>query len=198
MNKKIKIHILIFILGIICYLALDYLNIPTLLNIQINNINNDLLSIFINSVIIIFLYIITYLTIDKKSIEKSKNIQNIYKQILINMYNNCIETIDLLSNEYILKSLEKKIDGNIPIVENKIINNILEIPFETKNIILDFAKNGEINVKTLQNFLIIESDYRKYINTLVICYDRKDYIAPLKIDLLKKITTEIEVLKKQL
>ena len=102
MNKKIKIHILIFILGIICYLVLDYLNIPTLLNIQINNINNDLLSIFINSVIVIFL----------------------------------------------------------------IINNILEIPFETKNIILDFAKNGEINVKTLQNFLIIESDYRKYINML--------------------------------
>jgi len=198
MNIKIKKHILILIICIIGYLTLDYLNIPTLLNLRIYNINNDFLSIFINSIIVIFLYIITYLTIDKKSIEKSKNIEDIYKQILINMYNDCIETINLCCDDYILKKIVEKVDGNTPMIENKLVNNLIKTPFESKQIILDFAKNGDISVNTLQNFLVIETDYRKYINMLILCYDRKDYIEPLKIDLLKKINTEVGVLKKQL
>ena len=198
MNIKIKKHILILIICIIGYLTLDYLNIPTLLNLRIYNINNDFLSIFINSIIVIFLYIITYLTIDKKSIEKSKNIEDIYKQILINMYNDCIETINLCCDDYILKKIVEKVDGNTPMIENKLVNNLIKTPFESKQIILDFAKNGDISVNTLQNFLVIETDYRKYINMLILCYDRKDYIEPLKIDLLKKINTEVRVLKKQL
>ena len=184
MNIKIKKHILILIICIIGYLTLDYLNIPTLLNLRIYNINNDFLSIFINSIIVIFLYIITYLTIDKKSIEKSKNIEDIYKQILINMYNDCIETINLCCDDYILKKIVEKVDGNTPMIENKLVNNLIKTPFESKQIILDFAKNGDISVNTLQNFLVIETDYRKYINMLILCYDRKDYIEPLKIDLL--------------
>lgn len=198
MNIKIKKHILILIICIIGYLTLDYLNIPTLLNLRIYNINNDFLSIFINSIIVIFLYIITYLTIDKKSIEKSKNIEDIYKQILINMYNDCIETINLCCDDYILKKIVEKVDGNTHMIENKLVNNLIKTPFESKQIILDFAKNGDISVNTLQNFLVIETDYRKYINMLILCYDRKDYIEPLKIDLLKKINTEVGVLKKQL
>ncbi|MBR0351444.1 MAG: hypothetical protein IJH76_06485 [Clostridia bacterium] len=198
MNIKIKKHISILIICIIGYLTLDYLNIPTLLNLRIYNINNDFLSIFINSIIVIFLYIITYLTIDKKSIEKSKNIEDIYKQILINMYNDCIETINLCCDDYILKKIVEKVDGNTPMIENKLVNNLIKTPFESKQIILDFAKNGDISVNTLQNFLVIETDYRKYINMLILCYDRKDYIEPLKIDLLKKINTEVGVLKKQL
>lgn len=198
MNIKIKKHILILIICIIGYLTLDYLNIPTLLNLRIYNINNDFLSIFINSIIVIFLYIITYLTIDKKSIEKSKNIEDIYKQILINMYNDCIETINLCCDDYILKKIVEKVDGNTPMIENKLVNNLIKTPFESKQIILNFAKNGDISVNTLQNFLVIETDYRKYINMLILCYDRKDYIEPLKIDLLKKINTEVGVLKKQL
>ena len=198
MNIKIKKHISILIICIIGYLTLDYLNIPTLLNLRIYNINNDFLSIFINSIIVIFLYIITYLTIDKKSIEKSKNIEDIYKQILINMYNGCIETINLCCDDYILKKIVEKVDGNTPMIENKLVNNLIKTPFESKQIILDFAKNGDISVNTLQNFLVIETDYRKYINMLILCYDRKDYIEPLKIDLLKKINTEVGVLKKQL
>lgn len=198
MNIKIKKHISILIICIIGYLTLDYLNIPTLLNLRIYNINNDFLSIFINSIIVIFLYIITYLTIDKKSIEKSKNIEDIYKQILINMYNDCIETINICCDDYILKKIVEKVDGNTPMIENKLVNNLIKTPFESKQIILDFAKNGDISVNTLQNFLVIETDYRKYINMLILCYDRKYYIEPLKIDLLKKINTEVGVLKKQL
>ena len=195
MDKNTKKYILIFIIFTLVYLIIDYLNLPTLLNIYIDNINSNLLDVFINSIIVIVLYLITYLTIDKRSIEKSKNKKDIYKQILINMYSECIQTLNLIHDENILNKIIKQVDGNAPIIENKIVNNLMNLPFENKDTILDFAKSGEIDVNTFQRFLNIQSDYRKYINMLIICFDRQEYIETLKVELLKKLNKEVELLK---
>lgn len=191
-EKNVKKYILILAILTLIYLIVDYFNIPTLLNIHIDNINGNLLDILINSIVVIILYLITYLTIDKKSIEKSKNKEDIYKQVLINMYSECIEIINLLHDESILNKIVKQVDGDAPIIENKIVSNLINLPFESKNIILDFARNGEIDVNTLQRFLSIQSDYRKYINMLIICFDKQEYIESLKLDLLKRLNKEIE------
>ncbi len=198
MEKATKKYILIVVILVLVYFIVDYLNIPTLLNIHIDNINDSLLNIFINSIVVIILYLITYLTIDKRAIEKSKNKKDIYKQILINMYTECIETINLLYDKSILNKVVNQVDGNAPIIENKIVNNLINLPFESKETILDFAKNGEVDVNTLQRFLKIQSDYRKYINMLIICFDKQNYIESLKLDLLKKLNNEIIFLQKQL
>ena len=195
MDKNTKKYILIFIIFTLVYLIIDYLNLPTLLNIYIDNINSNLLNIFINSIIVIILYLITYLTIDKRTIEKSKNKKDVYKQILINMYSECIQTLNLIHDENILNKIIKQVDGNAPIIENKIVNNLMNLPFENKDTILDFAKSGEIDVNTFQRFLNIQSDYRKYINMLIICFDRQEYIETLKVELLKKLNNEVELLK---
>ncbi len=107
MDKNTKKYILIFIIFTLVYLIIDYLNLPTLLNIYIDNINSNLLNIFINSIIVIILYLITYLTIDKRTIEKSKNKKDVYKQILINMYSECIQTLNLIHDENILNKIIK-------------------------------------------------------------------------------------------
>ena len=195
MDKNTKKYILIFIIFTLVYLIIDYLNLPTLLNIYIDNINSNLLDIFINSIIVIILYLITYLTIDKRTIEKSKNKKDVYKQILINMYSECIQTLNLIHDENILNKIIKQVDGNAPIIENKIVNNLMNLPFENKDTILDFAKSGEIDVNTFQRFLNIQSDYRKYINMLIICFDRQEYIEKLKVELLKKLNKEVKLLK---
>lgn len=195
MDKNTKKYILIFIIFTLVYLIIDYLNLPTLLNIYIDNINSNLLDVFINSIIVIILYLITYLTIDKRTIEKSKNKKDIYKQILINMYSECIQTLNLIHDENIFNKIIKQVDGNAPIIENKIVNNLMNLPFENKDTILDFAKSGEIDVNTFQRFLNIQSDYRKYINMLIICFDRQEYIETLKVELLKKLNKEVELLK---
>ena len=195
MDKNTKKYILIFIIFTLVYLIIDYLNLPTLLNIYIDNINSNLLDVFINSIIVIILYLITYLTIDKRTIEKSKNKKDVYKQILINMYSECIQTLNLIHDENILNKIIKQVDGNAPIIENKIVNNLMNLPFENKDTILDFAKSGEIDVNTFQRFLNIQSDYRKYINMLIICFDRQEYIEKLKVELLKKLNKEVKLLK---
>ena len=195
MDKNTKKYILIFIIFTLVYLIIDYLNLRTLLNIYSGNMNSNLLDIFINSIIVIILYLITYLTIDKRTIEKSKNKKDVYKQILINMYSECIQTLNLIHHENILNKIINQVDGNAPIIENKIVNNLMNLPFENKDTILDFAKSGEIDVNTFQRFLNIQSDYRKYINMLIICFDRQEYIETLKVELLKKLNKEVELLK---
>lgn len=87
MDKNTKKYILIFIIFIIfmlVYLIMDYLNVPTLLNINIDNINTNLLDIVINSIIVITLYLIIYLILDKRTVQISKNKIEIYNHI------NCI------------------------------------------------------------------------------------------------------------
>lgn len=75
------------------YLIVDYLNVPTLLNIYIDNLNTDLLNIVINSIIVITLYLVTYLTLDRRSIQISKNKIEMYKQIFLTSTNKNIVKI---------------------------------------------------------------------------------------------------------
>ena len=48
MDKNTKKYILIFIIFTLVYLIIDYLNLPTLLNITIDNINSNLLYVLID------------------------------------------------------------------------------------------------------------------------------------------------------
>lgn len=190
MDKNTKKYILIFIIFTLVYLIVDYLNVPTLLNIHINNINMNLLDIIINSIIVITLYLITYLILDKRTVQVSKNKIEIYKQILINMYKECIDTINLFSQPQILNNIINDLDFDAPMIENKKFSKLIVAPFDNKDIIFDFAKSGEIDVETFQRFLTIQTEYRKYITTLIVFYDREEVMA-LKVKLLKLLEESI-------
>ncbi len=194
MDKNTKKYLSIVIILSLAYIIVDYLNIPTLLNIHIDNINTNLLDIFINSMIVITLYLITYLILDKRAIQISKNKVKLYKQILINMYKDCIDTINLFSQPKIFNNIINDLDFDAPMIENKKIHNFISLPFENKDILLDLAKNGEIDVETFQKFLTVQTEYRKYIETSIVLYDRVDELMPLKIDLLKLLEKNINEL----
>lgn len=191
MDKNTKKYILIFIIFTLVYLIVDYLNVPTLLNIHINNINTNLLDIVINSIIVITLYLITYLILDKRTVQVSKNKIEIYKQILINMYKECIDTINLFSQSEILNNIIEDLDFDAPMIENKKFSKLIVYPFDNKDIISDLAKSGEIDVETFQKFLTIQTEYRKYISTLIVFYDRAEEVTLLKNKLLKLLEESI-------
>ena len=48
------------------YVILDYLNVPQLLGLSSDRINMDFFDVFLNSVIVIVLYIITYFFVDSR------------------------------------------------------------------------------------------------------------------------------------
>lgn len=191
MDKNTKKYILIFIIITLVYLIMDYINVPTLLNIHIDNINTNLLDIVINSIIVITLYLITYLILDKRTVQVSKNKIEIYKQILINIYKECIDTINLFSQPKILNNIIKDLDFDAPMIENKKFSKLIVSPFDNKDIIFDLAKSGEIDVETFQKFLTIQTEYRKYITTLIVFYDRAEEVMVLKVKLLKLLEESI-------
>lgn len=192
MDKNTKKYILIFIILTLVYLIIDYLNIPTLLNIHIDNLNTNLLDIVINSIIVITLYLVTYLTLDRRSIQISKNKIEIYKQVLINMYKDCIDTIQLFSQQKVLDNIINDLDFDAPMIENKKISRLITLPFDNKDIIFDLAKSGEIDVEIFQKFLTIQTEYRKYINMLIVLYDRTEEVLLLKVNLLKLLEEAID------
>lgn len=192
MDKKIKKYILNFVLFILIFLVIDYFNFPTLLGINIAHINTELFSLLINSLIVIILYLITYWFIDKRNIEKSNNKIEVYKQVLLNTYQNCIDTIEFFSQEEILLKTVEKVDFNAPANENRFTNNIIDLSFDNKDIIFDLTKSGEINVNTFQKYLLIQTEYRQYINMMITLFDRQDLIVPLKAKLLNNLNEEIK------
>ena len=61
--------------------------------INISNINSDLLGIFVNSIVVVGLYMITYFLLDKKNIETRENQRQIIKYMLSNDYKHCLTYI---------------------------------------------------------------------------------------------------------
>ena len=78
--KNIKKYIMIFVIILLVTMSLflmDYLNVFYKIGISISNVNMEFWNIFINAFVVVILYIITYLVIDKKQIKQLDNKRNI-------------------------------------------------------------------------------------------------------------------------
>ena len=71
-NNEFKLILLIYIIVFVIYIIVDYFNVLYKLNLFVSNINYDLLSIFINALVIIFIFNITYYLIEKNKIKDCK------------------------------------------------------------------------------------------------------------------------------
>ena len=98
----------IIVLLIICIviIILDYENVPTLLGLNISNINWN----FWNTISVIIIFIVTYITLNIREIEikereiiREKNKQDISLLILINCYEECKKYINMISDEIVNK-----------------------------------------------------------------------------------------------
>lgn len=67
------------------YVILDYLNVPQLLGLSSDRINMDFFDVFLNSVIVIVLYIITYFFVDSRQIQKGCKRQG-YRRCTASVY----------------------------------------------------------------------------------------------------------------
>lgn len=156
----------------VVYLILDIINIPTKLGVNIANINMDLFSAYLDAVIVIVLYLITYYLIDKRQIDRDNNTRELAKVMMLNTYMECLDDLEIVNDrasvaEYIIP----KIDGDKVPGDNPVIFNLQNIPFSTKADVLDIAKNGHLSRKTIKDYLEIQKEYQYVINVKIIFYD---------------------------
>lgn len=189
-KKTDKIIVLLIICIII--IILDYENVPTLLGLNISNINWN----FWNTISVIIIFIVTYILLNTREIEiqereiiREKNKQDISLLILINCYEECKKYINMISDEIVNKYIIPKIDFNAK--KSIIITNIQNAPFDNDNVVIDLGKDGQLSKEQVSNYFVIKDKFKQYINFRIIFYDCPNEYNYLKEELLGLLNTEI-------
>lgn len=189
-KKTDKIIVLLIICIII--IILDYENVPTLLGLNISNINWN----FWNTISVIIIFIVTYILLNIREIEiqereiiREKNKQDISLLILINCYEECKKYINMISEEIVNKYIIPKIDFNAE--KSIIITNIQNAPFDNDNVVIDLGKDGQLSKDQVSNYFVIKDKFKQYINFRIIFYDCPNEYNYLKEELLGLLNTEI-------
>lgn len=187
-----KYNILICIVIIISLIIIDYVNLPSLLGLSMFNINWDFCMGILNIFVVIILYVFTYKKLDKRTIDREKNKTEISILLINECYNNCIKYVELLNKEIVENHILPKVNFNS--TDNKIIESLEYRPFENENIIIDLAKDGQINKERIEKYFKIKNLFSQYIRMRISFFDVSDIYEPIKNDLLCEINKEIKKL----
>lgn len=189
-QKDIKVLILI----IASLVLSDYINLPSLLGFKMSNINWDFCMGILNIIVVIILYLITFRTLDARTIERENNKKEVSILLIEQCYQEVLDYVDWLNQETVEKYIVPKVDFNS--TNNKILDNLQNSPFLNEDIVIDLAKDGQITKKKLDGYLKIKVKYRKYLNMRITFFDVPHFYEPLKTDLCDAVKTEIRTLDK--
>ena len=141
-NKRIYKHVVFAILSVFTlYIVLDLFNIPQKFNIPISNINTDLFGIVSSAVVALVIYFISYNEIDDRKIKREDNAKDTAKVLLADTYKECLNTLELLGNREILEAfIVPKVDFNKTNKDDKIMNNLQTLPFESFDKIISLSE----------------------------------------------------------
>lgn len=169
------------ILIIIIITIVDYFNLPTLLGLNMTNINWSFYMGVLDVTPVLLVFIITYNTLDNMEIRlheneilKENNKKDIVQSILDDCYRECDFYVKNVLNDKTVKELiVPKI--NFDSKNNKIINNLQNAPFYNECIILDFIKDGQLTNKQASKYFSLKNNYSKYVNMRIIFFDCPQY-----------------------
>lgn len=199
-----KVIILLFVL-LILLIFIDYKNFPTLKGYDVSTINVSGLGLIIqlvNVVIIVLLYWHTEKVlnlnkdeIERKKIESNKNQIDIAKLIVNECCKNCIEQIELLSQKEVYTFLATKVDFNIKMKDEPVLQHLKMIPFSNEQLIFDLSKSGAIGAEILMSYLEMKSAYHIYVIYQITEHDSPDIFQPKIDDVLIKANNLIAMIK---
>lgn len=125
-----------------------------------------------NAIVVVVLYAITYLALDKRQIQKEKNSKEMADLLLLNTYRSCYDSLSFIcDSEFAKRYIVPKADFNKTIQDDDIIKNICNSPFRTNDNILRLAESGYVEKETLQKYLTIQNDFKYWSSTKIAFYD---------------------------
>lgn len=149
---------------------MDFLNLPSYM-FNMGKINWDFSSSVINSVVVIILYLITYIVLDRRTAEKEKNKNKICILLIRNAFEEAKSQAELLSSEIIEKYLVPKVDFNAVLINDEMIIQVSNVPFQNDKLILELAKDGQISEEILSGYFKVKASYQSFINVSVTFFD---------------------------
>ena len=102
---------------------------------------NDLFGIVSSAVVALVIYFISYNEIDDRKIKREDNAKDTAKVLLADTYKECLNTLELLGNREILEAfIVPKVDFNKTNKDDKIMNNLQTLPFESFDKIISLSE----------------------------------------------------------
>lgn len=193
-DKVIKKYIIVASIIIFIYLILDYFNIFSGIT---QNLNINLLNIIINSIVVIFVFLITYSLVDKRSFEKEEIVKNnkicTLNIMLKDVYSHCNKIIDMLDNEELMeKYIIPKIDFDS--MQNQVEDNLKELPFKNETYIVELFSDGIVTKEVISNYFKFKNLYQQYIGTKITFFDVTEYNGKEMYNLILKDKIELKKL----
>lgn len=176
MRKKISVLVIISLIIIFLLGIIDYYGFLNLINIKTENFNFEFWNILINSIIVIILYIITYLVIDRKNLIQYQNKKKTAHLLLRDVYNNCIEDIEWMQKKDYRYSIAKKIDFDKDINVSLVYKRLIETPFVNQDLILSYAKEGIIEQEIVNDYFNVKKEFRIFINMSITFFDKYELV----------------------
>lgn len=192
MRKKAGILFLIVAIGSVLYIIMDYLDLPSLLGVNISRINSEMLSIFINTVVVITLYVLTYILIDVRNVKKQKNQESSAKLIMSETYKECKRYAELLETPNVLKSLVSNTKFDKIEKNGGVSSRYASIPFDNEELLYQFVADGSITAEQFNLYLKIKNQYRGLVQFSVTFFDHPEVIDQVKRGL-KELLEEAEI-----
>ena len=162
--------VLAFVLILVLLMVADYLNIPSHLGISVVNCNLELQSIIISNGLVILLFLLAYLLLDKRNIEKEKNKRNIALVHLKNVYMHCQTLVELFS-DYEFLPIVASHNANPYDIHDPFLSHYRALPFvESNETIVAFAQEGVLNSDEIDKYIEIKWKLGSYIDKMVMLY----------------------------
>lgn len=190
-KSMVKVVLIMLVINCVYFVA-DYFNVVSLLNIDVQKINWDISSIVISNCVVIGLYLITYIFLDKRHIEKEDNQRAVADMILLTTYESTLEIVELFENQEALESAAKKCDFEKLEFQDLVLQQYLNLPFQHNETIGEFAKNGIITAKEYKDYLSIKENYQKHIRIKLTFFDIELFHNYKKDDLMKLLYENLE------
>ena len=146
MRKKIyQVMLLVGVFPLMIFILLDYLDIPSFMGLHVTALNYDFFGAVLNAFVVIVLYFVTFIIVDKRQIINDQKVLDTY--------------------------IVPKVDFNKTDVDSLVTMNLKNNPFIEHSKILDFAATGVVDSLRLSKYYQIMDLYKSYISLRITFFD---------------------------
>lgn len=190
-NYSIWVLLAIFVM----YILYDLFNFSNFLMIPVNNLNTDLFAIVTNAFVALLVFFISYNEIDMRTLKKDENAKHLSSILLIDTYNECLSTLELLENRSVVETyIVPKIDFNKTKKENSIITNFQSLPFDTFEKIMSLAEKGYISKEDINLYLEVKKEFSFIVYMKIVFFDLNSAETDRQIKFCNEITKRYDLL----
>lgn len=186
------------IVGTILLVVADYFNVFSRLGVDVTNLNLEFLSFVIGNGVVILLFIIAYVLVDRRSIDKEKNKRKTALIILKGIYEHAVEVVELFADSESRLYAAKKCDFDKVASQDPMQTFYRNLPFaENDDTIISFAQEGILGANELETYFDIKREFCAYIDLSFVYLEPQYHVSlnPRKaklLDTLKDTLSEIQ------